>query len=279
MAPHLGRYSGSSAGWQVTDKVPAEFIALAHRLADASGALIRPYFRSHITIDDKSDSTPVTIADRGAEQVIRDMLALERPQDGIWGEEFGQHKLNAEWVWVLDPIDGTKAFVTGKPMFATLIGLARHGVPVLGVIDQPVLRERWIGGVGFPTTFNGTAVTTRPCAALNAAWFNTTTPDMFKGGDEAAFLALRGAVKQPNYGGDAYAYGLLASGFIDLILEAQLKYHDIAALAPVIAAAGGTMTDWSGQALTMQSDGRVLAAGDRAVHAAALALIRDGQRD
>jgi histidinol phosphatase-like enzyme (inositol monophosphatase family) len=260
----------------VTVAVPAEFVALAHRLADASGALIRPYFRSHVAIDDKSDATPVTIADRGAEQVIRDILAVERPQDGVWGEEFGQHNLDAEWVWVLDPIDGTKAFVTGKPMFATLIGLAHRGVPVLGVIDQPVLRERWIGGVGYPTTFNGVAVTTRPCAALNAAWFNTTTPDMFKGTDEAAFLALRGVVKQTNFGGDAYAYGLLASGFIDLILEAQLKYHDIAALAPVIAAAGGIITDWAGQALTMQSDGRVLAAGDRALHALALALVRGG---
>ena len=257
----------------MTAAVPAALVALAQRLADASGAVIRPHFRHPITIEDKPDATPVTIADRGAEQAIRAILHAERPQDGVWGEEMGQHQLDAEWVWVLDPIDGTKAFVTGKPLFATLIGLAHRGVPVLGVVDQPVLRERWVGGVGHPTTFNGQGVTTRACGRLDAAWLNTTTPDMFRGADAAAFFKLRDAVKQTNYGGDAYAYGLLASGFIDLVLEAQLKFHDIAALAPVITAAGGVMSDWGGAPLHMHSDGRVLAAGDPAVHAAALTLV------
>ncbi len=256
--------------------IPAELVALAQRLVEASGAVIRSHFRSKITIEDKPDATPVTLADRGAEQAIRDILRAARPHDGIWGEEMGQERLDAEWVWVLDPIDGTKAFVTGKPLFATLIGLAHRGVPVLGVIDQPVLRERWIGGVGLPATFNGAPIATRVCGRLAAAWLNTTTPDMFRGADEAAFHNLRGAVKQTNYGGDAYAYGLLASGFIDLVLEAQLKFHDIAALAPVIAAAGGMMTDWDGAPLHMHSDGRVLAAGDKTLHAAALAVIRCG---
>lgn len=255
-------------------ELPADLIALAHRLAAASGAVIRPYFRQECGIEDKSDATPVTLADRGAEQAIREILRVERPQDGIWGEEMGQERLEAEWVWVLDPIDGTKAFVTGKPLFATLIGLVHRGVPVLGVIDQPVLQERWIGGIGLPTTLNNVRITTRRCANLASAWLNTTTPDMFRGGDIAVFDKLRTVVKQTNYGGDAYAYGLLAAGYIDLVLEAQLKFHDIAALVPVITAAGGVMTDWSGAPLHMQSDGRVLASGDRALHAQALAVLR-----
>ena len=253
--------------------VPPELVACAQRCADASGAVIRPLFRRHGAIEDKPDATPVTIADRGAEEAIRAILQAERPQDGVWGEELGQHDLDADWVWVLDPIDGTKAFVTGKPIFATLIGLAYRGTPVFGVIDQPVLHERWQGGIGHRATLNGSPIATRSPTSLDQAWLNCTTPDMFKGYDQAAFLALRSAVKQTNYGGDAYAYGLLAAGHIDLILEAQLKYHDVAALAPVITAAGGCMTDWAGGVLTRHSDGRILASGDARLHAAALAVV------
>ncbi|MEJ0062171.1 MAG: histidinol-phosphatase [Alphaproteobacteria bacterium] len=254
--------------------VPPELIALVHRLADASGAAIRPYFRVHGIAEDKSDATPVTAADRAGEHAIRDILAAERPHDGIWGEEMGRQNLDSEYLWIIDPIDGTKAFVTGKPMFATLIALLHRGVPVLGIIDQPVLRERWIGGAGHPTTFNGARAATRVCADLADAWFNATTPLMFAGKDDAPHRALTARVKHALYGGDAYAYGLLASGHIDLIMEAQMKLHDFAALVPVITAAGGAITGWNGEPLGMESSGYVLASGDPALHKKALDVIR-----
>lgn len=254
--------------------VPAERVALANRLADASGAVIRPYFRTLPDVMIKADATPVTLADQGAERAIRDLLGIAAPDDGIWGEEYGQERLDAEWVWVIDPIDGTKAFVAGKPLFATLIGLLHWGQPVLGVIDQPVLRERWVGGQGHPTTLNGAPVKTATCGALAAARFNTTSPRMFTGAELAPYERLMPATRQQTFGGDAYAYALLASGFIDIVLETQLKFHDFAALVPVITAAGGVATDWDGLALTAESGGDVLASANPALHAQALARLR-----
>lgn len=253
--------------------VPAERVALAQRLADASGAVIKPYFRSALDVSTKADATPVTLADQGAERAIRDLLAIAAPDDGIWGEEFGQERLDAEWVWVLDPIDGTKAFVAGKPQFATLIGLLHWGKPVFGVIDQPVLRERWLGGVGHPATLNGQPVTTSSCPNLVQARLNTTAPTMFAGPDAEAFTHLTHNVRQTTYGGDAYGYALLASGHIDLVVENQLKFYDFAALVPVITAAGGVITDWEGLALTAESGGDVLACANPALHQAARAIL------
>ena len=248
-------------------------IALMHRLADAAGAVIRPYSRSRLAVDHKTPDQPVTEADRAAEQAIRDLLRAERPEDGIIGEELGRHNPDADYVWVIDPIDGTKAFITGKPLFTSLIGLAHRGAPVLGVVDQPVLRERWIGGVEYPTQFNGEQVSTWPCKHLADAYFNTTSPMMFTGAEEAPYRALTAKVKHANYGGDAYAYALLASGFIDIVMETKLQYYDFAALVPIIMAAGGVMTDWAGRPLDAHSAGQVLAAGDPALHQQALALI------
>ena len=240
---------------------PASFIPLLHQLADASGEVIRRYFRN-VSFDDKNDATPVTIADRGAEEAIRELLNLHRPDDGVWGEEYGAQNMQAEWSWVIDPIDGTKAFIRGLPTFATLIALLHKGVPVMGVIDQPVLRERWIGGVGVPTTMNGTPVRTRACAALDQAVMNATAPGMFKNDNAVPFAALEGACKYSLWGGDAYAYAMLSSGFIDVQVDALMKLHDYAALIPVIESAGGRCTDWSGNPLGFNSDGRVLAVGD-----------------
>lgn len=253
--------------------MPAERVALAQRLADASGAVIKPFFRAALAVSTKADATPVTLADQGAERAIRDLLAIASPDDGIWGEEYGQERLDAEWVWVLDPIDGTKAFVAGKPLFATLIGLLHWGKPVFGVIDQPILRERWLGGVGHPTTLNGDAVTTAACPSLAQARLNTTSPTMFAGADAAAFTRLVQGARQTTYGGDAYGYALLASGHIDIVAETQLKFYDYAALVPVITAAGGVITDWEGLALTAESGGDVLACANPALHQAALALL------
>ena len=202
---------------------------------------------------------------------MRAIIEAEYPDHGIIGEEMGDLRPDAEFVWVLDPIDGTQSFITGKPIFGTLIGLARDGAPILGVIDQSILGERWTGAAGRPTTFNGEEIHTRDCARLADAWLDATSPEIFGGGDDwAAFKRLRNDVKHPGYGADCYAYGLLASGFIDLVAEAGLKPYDFTALAPIVEGAGGKITDWAGARLTLRSDGRVLAAGDARCHQAAL---------
>lgn len=243
---------------------PENLIALANRLADESGAVAKRYFRSSFAVEGKPDLSPVTIADRKAEQVLHVMLAQERPKDGIIGEEFGSERAEAEFVWVIDPIDGTRAFITGKPLFGTLIALLHEGVPVLGVIDQPILGDRWIGAVGHETRLNGKTCRTRPCSALADAVANMG-PQAFPFGNAVSLDAYRRVakhVKTTSVGGDCYAYGLLASGQFDLAIEHDLKIYDYAALIPVIEGAGGAITDWQGKKLTRESKGQVLATGD-----------------
>ena len=248
-----------------SDKPTAAHIAFAHRLANESGAIIRRYFRRKIAIDQKADLTPVTIADRAAERAMRRLIKKQFPAHGIFGEEFGRADADAEYVWVLDPIDGTKSFISGVPLFGTLIALAYRGRPILGVINQPILRERWVGALGRKTTLNGKRVKTRACASLDRATLYATSPDLFAEQDAAAFERLRTAVKLARFGADCYAYALLASGFIDLVVEAGLKPYDFCALAPVIEGASGSLTDWQGEPLDLGSDGRVVASGDQAL--------------
>lgn len=249
---------------------PSEFISFAGTLADAAAEVIRGYFRTRVEIDDKSDASPVTIADRQAEEVMRRLIGDAYPAHGIFGEEHGRHQADADYVWVLDPIDGTKAFITGKPSFGTLIALLRDGVPILGVINQPILDERWLGATGRATSLNGEPAAVRACASLGQAYLYATAPDMFVGSDAAPWSRLSAQVKLARYGADCYAYGLLASGFVDLVVEAQLKPYDYCAIVPVVAGAGGVMTDWQGRPLGLESDGRVVAAGDTRMHRAAL---------
>jgi inositol-phosphate phosphatase/L-galactose 1-phosphate phosphatase/histidinol-phosphatase len=249
------------------------FLSLAAELADAAGAAIRPYFRTRLAVDDKPDLSPVTAADRGAEMAMRQLIAARFPEHGIIGEEYGRERDDAEFVWVLDPIDGTKSFISGVPLFGTLIALARNGRPILGIIDQPISRERWVGAEGRATTHNGTAIRCRPCPALAAATIFATTPDMFKGADAAGFARAAGAAKLVRYGGDCYAYGLVALGFVDVVIEASLNPYDFGPMLPVIEGAGGLATDWQGAPLGLSSDGRVLIAGDRRAHSEALALL------
>ncbi|TWT03074.1 histidinol-phosphatase [Reyranella sp. CPCC 100927] len=257
--------------------VPDAFVALAHRLADAARPVVRRYFRTPVGIDDKDDDSPVTIADREAEVAMRAILGREVPEHGVWGEEHGSERLDAEWVWVLDPIDGTRAFITGMPVFGTLIGLLHRGRPVLGIIDQPILEERWLGVNGRRTTFNGTPVATRTCDALAKAYMYSTAPQMFAEDQAGSHRALADKVKLFRWGGDCYSYGLLASGCVDLVIESSLKLHDFCAVVPVIQGAGGLMTDWRGQPLDKDSEGHVIAAGDAAVHRAAQAIL-SGER-
>jgi len=257
----------------MTKPVPTEFVALAERLADAARPIIRRYFRTPFAIDDKDDSSPVTIADREAEAAMRTLIQEAFPQHGILGEEHGRHNVDADWVWVLDPIDGTKAFITGKPCFGTLVALAHRGRPVLGLIDQAITDERWRGGDGLPTTLNGAPVRVRACPELAKAYAYTTGPEYFDAATRPAWDRIAAKVKLPRYGADCYAYALLATGCVDLVVEAGLKPYDYAALVPVIENAGGIATDWRGQPLTIASDGRVCAAGDARVHAEALAVL------
>lgn len=245
-------------------------IDLALRLADAAGAAIRPYFRAENGMEIKDDHSPVTRADREAEAAMRRLIEAERSGDGIVGEEYGVREGVTGRRWVLDPIDGTRSFTSGRAIFGTLIALVEDGWPVLGIIDQPIQRERWLGVAGRPTTLNGAPVRTRACAHLEGAIVATTSPHLFDEGDVPHFLSLvaaasGGHVRQgPVYGGDCYNYGLLASGFLDVVCESGLKLYDFAALVPVVEGAGGRMCDWNGDPLTADAQGHVLAIGDPA---------------
>jgi histidinol phosphatase-like enzyme (inositol monophosphatase family) len=240
--------------------------ALAHRLADAARAAILPYFRAESGRERKDDATPVTLADCAAEEAMRRLIKSEFPRDAVHGEEFGAEPGTSGRTWVLDPIDGTTGFLAGRPIFGTLIALVHEGWPVLGVIDQAVLGERWLGVTGQPTTLNGQPVRTRACPALGEASLATTGPHYFDDHDGGHFMGLAAKTdhKRMVMGGDCYNYAMLASGFIDVVCEANLKLHDYAALVPVVEGAGGTMCDWNGDPLHAASDGHVLALGDPA---------------
>ena len=241
-------------------------IALALRLAEAARSAIRPHFRTALTATRKDDATPVTLADRAAETAMRRLIKAEFPRDAIHGEEFGAEPGTSGRTWVLDPIDGTTGFLAGRPMFGTLIALVVEGFPVLGVIDQAVMGERWLGVTGQPTLFNGQPVRTRPCPALSEAALATTGPHYFDSHDGEHFMALAAKTdhRRMVMGGDCYNYAMLASGHLDVVCEANLKLHDFAALIPVVEGAGGVMCDWHGDPLHAGSDGHVLALGDPA---------------
>src|SRR5215468_8349880 len=259
--------------------VAAELVVLAYRLADAARPIAARYFRSGVAVDDKSDESPVTIADREAETAMRALLSEHVPQHGVFGEEHGAVRTDADYVWVIDPIDGTKAYITGLPIFGTLIALLHRSRPVMGVIDQPILGERWLGVEGELSTLNGKTIRVRPCPALDRAYMYSTAPIMFPGAFEKRHQALAQRVKLFRWGGDCYAYGLLASGHVDLVVENSLKLYDFAALVPVIKGAGGIVTDWRGKELDANSDGSVLAAGDTAMHGAAMAVLSGAGSD
>jgi histidinol phosphatase-like enzyme (inositol monophosphatase family) len=205
---------------------------------------------------------------------MRQLIAARFPEHGIIGEEYGPERADAEFVWVLDPIDGTKSFISGVPLFGTLIALARNGKPILGIIDQPISRERWVGAEGRSSTHNGTPIRSRACPGIAAATVFATSPDMFPGADADAFARVAKAAKLVRYGADCYAYGLVALGFVDVVIEASLKTYDFSAMLPIIEGAGGIATDWQGAPLGLSSDGRVLIAGDKRTHSDALDLLR-----
>jgi inositol-phosphate phosphatase/L-galactose 1-phosphate phosphatase/histidinol-phosphatase len=256
------------------NQVPSEFVRFAAELADASAAVIRRHFRTGVGIEIKPDKSPVTIADKETEAAIRNLLQARYPEHGVIGEEYGRDRPDAEFVWVLDPIDGTKSFITGRPTFGTLIALTHLGDPVLGVIDHPMLRERWIGAAGHATTHDGKPVRARACPSLDHAFLFASSPHHFEtSGVSAEFDRVRRAARQILYGSDCYAFGLIASGFGDLSLEAAVDIYDYLAAVPVIEGAGGVVTDWAGRRPTIHSGDRVAASGDRRIHDQALEIL------
>ena len=252
---------------------PSDALALANALADAAAAQSMAWFRQPLEIVTKADASPVTLADRAAESAMRSILAAQRPQDGIFGEEHGRERLEADVVWVLDPIDGTRSFITGSPLWGTLIALLQGGRVVLGMVDMPVLGERWVGQQGVALR-NGQPVRVRDCTDLREARIVTTSPDIFGPADWEAFDRLSRQCAMRRFGGDCYGYAQLAGGTIDLVVETGLQPYDDLGPAGLIEAAGGVITDWEGQALGLASDGRVIAAATPELHRQALAILR-----
>jgi myo-inositol-1(or 4)-monophosphatase len=254
-----------------------DFAAFVDRLATVSGEAILPFFRTSLGVENKGGPgtfDPVTAADRAAETAMRALIREHFPGHGIVGEEFGSDRDDAEYVWLLDPIDGTKSFICGLPAWGTLIALTRGGEPVYGMMHQPFTRERFTGD-GAAARYRGPAgertLRVRRCAALGEAILTTTSPLLMKEGDRRIFQKVEAQVRLSRYGGDCYAYCMLAAGHIDLVIETELKPYDILPLIPIIAGAGGVVTAWDGG--SPKAGGRIVAAGDRRVHEQAMKIL------
>jgi len=254
----------------------SELCAFAESLADESRRIILQYWRQDPEVADKADESPVTVADRTAEAAIRERIDARFPNHGIAGEEFGKVRLGAEYVWSIDPIDGTKAFISGSPLFGTLIALLHDGRPVLGLIDVPATSERWLGAEGLGAMHNGHQVRPRIGRALGQAVSGSTSPSMFTGQDAERLRRVHERIKLPVWGGDCYLYGLLSLGTIDLVIEAGLSDHDYLAPAALLQAGGGIVTDWKGAPLGLGTSDRVIAAGDPVLHAEVIRLLGNG---
>ena len=253
---------------------PSGAVDLANRLADAARGIVRQYFRTRLEVMNKQDESPVTIADRAIELMMREQIIDAFPDHGIRGEEFAHHQPTADWCWHLDPIDGTKSFLSGSLCFGTQIALSYLGKPVMGVIDQPITEERWLSRNGTETQINDQVAKTSSCSSLNSAVMYTSDPYIFAGDQIRKFDVLRKSVFLTRYSHDCYAAGLLALGQIDLLVETGVYAYDIAAQIPVIEGAGGVITDWAGNIPQLENKGDFLAAATADLHAQALATLR-----
>jgi myo-inositol-1(or 4)-monophosphatase len=274
----LARYRGGEFACVAKDHAVTviDFTAFIGRLATASGETILPFFRTSLSVDNKSSSDfdPVTEADRAAEAVMRRLIKSNFPQHGIVGEEFGNEREDADYVWVLDPIDGTKSFISGFPIWGTLIALLHRGTPVYGMMHQPYIGERFSGDSGsarFQGAGGSRKLATRRCGSLKEAVLFTTSPRLMNDADRDIFEQVESDARLSRYGGDCYSYCMLAAGHLDLVIETELKPYDIAALIPIVTGAGGVVTTWDGK--PAQGGGRIVAAGDPRVHEAALKLL------
>ncbi len=265
----------------------SEFLTFAHQLADAAGEVIRPYFGAHGDVEAKGDNSPVTLADKLAEKAIRTLIETHYPDHAILGEEGGHLKTISDYTWVIDPIDGTRAFIAGRKEWGTLIALCKNGIPVLGIIDQPVTGERWVGISGQPTKYSAApanqpdprmrsqevVISTRACATLADAELSTTSASYFTPTQAKQVVALAQQVRATVKDGDCYAYGLLARGLRDVVIDAGLKPYDILALVPIIEGAGGKIATWDGEPVTLDNFKDVAAVGDDALHSQLLTLL------
>jgi histidinol phosphatase-like enzyme (inositol monophosphatase family) len=250
-----------------------EFAGFANRLADAARACVREFADVAPEAISKGDGSPVTAVDRAVEDRLRELISETYPGHGIVGEERGATSADKELVWVIDPIDGTLPFLAGFPVYGTLLALVRDGVPVLGIIDMPTTGERWEGCQGLPSTRNGKPVRVRACDDLSVALMSTSNPDFYSPSDRPALDRMRAATRWTVYGGSCMAYAQIASGRIDVGIDVDFDPTDYLALVPVIAGAGGVITDWDGNALTLGSGDRLIAAGDRRIHLKGLAVL------
>jgi myo-inositol-1(or 4)-monophosphatase len=255
-----------------------DFTAFVEELATVSGETIRPFFRTALGVENKSRSggfDPVTAADRAAEAAMRALIKKTFPKHGILGEEFEAERPDAEYVWVLDPIDGTKSFICGMPAWGTLIALTRRGEPIYGMMHQPFTREQFTGD-GSAASYRGPAgdraLRTRACAAVNDAVLLTTSPLLMGEDDRRAFRRVEEAAQVSRYGGDCYAYCMLAAGHVDLVIETELKPYDVLPLIPIIEGAGGIVTTWDNG--RPHAGGKIIAAGDARVHAQAMEMLK-----
>jgi inositol-phosphate phosphatase/L-galactose 1-phosphate phosphatase/histidinol-phosphatase len=250
-----------------------DFTSFANILADEAGIISRQYFGQKLDIISKSDDSPVTIADRSIELRLREIVERERPDDGILGEEFDPVETKSGYTWVFDPIDGTKSFTIGRPTFGNLIGLCKDETPILGIINHPILNQRWVGQTGQQTTYNGSPVSCRPCPTLKDAIFGTGSATQISHDDPARLSRIQAATRYSVFQGDCYFYGLMANGMMDAIVEDHLGIYDFVALVPVIEGAGGIITDWNGKPKTLHGDPKVIATGAKNIHAELLTII------
>ncbi len=254
-----------------------DFIKIANDLADIARSISMKFFRQDFDMVLKESLSPlVTQADLEIEKSLREYLFNKFPNHGILGEEYENQQTQSEYLWVIDPIDGTSAFSCGKPTFSTLIALLQNGVPIIGIIEQAFLRERWLGVTGRRTTFNGENCNVGEVSKSGIVRMNCTTPFMFNETQWLKFIKLKQIGTTTSFGGDGYAYGLLANGYIDIIMEADLKIYDIAPMIPIITNAGGIITDWQGNEILFETfKGTVLATRNKELHNKALRIIND----
>lgn len=251
----------------------------AHELADQSGPIVLQHFRKRIAVENKQKDAggfdPVTAADRGAEKVIAMLLQQRFPEHGLIGEEYGNHQDNAQFRWVIDPIDGTRSYISGSPLWGTLIGLMEGDAPLLGLMDQPYTRERYWSDQTSSYRREATGkvehLRTRSCTSIEDAVLTTTHPDLLNTSELKTFMHVKEQTRMTRYGGDCYLYAQLASGWIDIVMEAGLKSYDILALIPIVERAGGRITTWDGKPAA--NGGRILATGDPDLHEKVLAQL------
>lgn len=255
------------------DSLTAELVQFAEKLADESRRMFAAAATREIRIDLKADNSFVTDVDRAIEARLRELIGKANPDHGIMGEEYGRQRLDAEVVWVLDPVDGTAPFIAGIPVYGTLIGISRYGRPWIGVLDYPATGDRWVGVNRAFARRNGSAVRTRRCADLSVALATCSSPDFLRPAERVALARVRDEVRYTLYGASSFAYAMLASGRTDIAVDGGLKPYDFFAPAAVIGGAGGLTTDWSGAELNLDSGGQILAAGDPELHAAARGLL------